>query len=60
MSKEDLKILNKKIKEVDHDRQRALYDNNYHLASNLKKVLQTLQAQKKHLEENSDKSENPS
>ena len=56
MSKEDLKILDKKIREVEHDRQRALYDNNYALASHLKKTLQTLVAQKKHLEENSSES----
>ena len=51
--KEDLKIWDKKIRELNVDRQRALYDHNYQLAAHLKKAIQTLEAQKKHLEENS-------
>ena len=54
--KEDLKIWDKKIRELNVDRQRALYDHNYPLAAHLKRTLQTLEAQKRHLEENSDES----
>lgn len=58
--KEDLKILNKKIAEVEQDVHRALYDHNYQLASHLKGILRTLRAQKDHLENNSEENENPS
>jgi hypothetical protein len=54
--KEDLKILEKRIREVNLDYQRALFDHNYQLASNIKKAIQTLEAQKRHLEENSEES----
>jgi len=56
MSKEDIKLLEKRIAEVEIDKRRALFDYNYQLAAHLKGVLGTLKAQLKHLQENS---ENP-
>lgn len=57
MSKEeDIKRLDKKIREAEVDRKRALYDHNYPLHAQIKKAIKTLRAQKKHLEENSDES----
>lgn len=57
MSKEeDIKRLDKKIREAEVDRKRALYDHNYPLHAQIKQAIKTLRAQKKHLEENSDES----
>jgi hypothetical protein len=58
--KEEVKALKKRIKEVELDRQRALFDYNYGLAAQINQALKTLHAQKKHLEENSEESENHS
>lgn len=57
MSKiEETKSLDKRIREMKVDYQRALFDYNYQLAAILKKNIATLEAQKKHLDENSEES----
>ena len=53
---EEHKSLETRIKEMRIDYQRALFDHNYQLASIIKKNIKTLEAQKKHLEKNSEES----
>lgn len=58
MSKEDLKIINKRIKDLEVDRQRAVFDHNYQLASVLKNNIKMLKEHRDNiLNENSENSE---
>jgi len=60
MSKEqDIKMLKKRIAEMEIDRHRALYDYNYPLAAHYKQTLITLNAQLAYLEKPEENSDNP-
>ena len=50
MSKDLIKTIEKKIKNAQIDRQRALYDHNYEFAAALKKYIVALGEEKKALE----------